>query len=168
MNFTDPFGLFACCTAKEAQEIASQIATRVTPLESFLNTIGTFLGINGLAEGAEQIGEGRVASGALTLAMSLPIGPGEEARGVGTVLKMWHKATFADEAASAAYHVGKHGGGRSLVQYTKDAIDFFQANKARATSVTLKDGTQGLRIKTPGGRGGYFTPDGRVVTFWYK
>jgi hypothetical protein len=55
----------------------------------------------------------------------------------------------------------------TLAEYTRDALRFFQDNGARGTPVTLRDGTPGILIRTRGGPGGYFTPSGRIVTFWY-
>ncbi|HXC25379.1 MAG TPA: hypothetical protein VNU46_05640, partial [Gemmatimonadaceae bacterium] len=84
------------------------------------------------------------------------------------ISQSWYRGTFADAEASAEWHLAKHGMGKTLDQYTQDALNFFQENESQAQSITLKDGTQGLRIRTPGGGpGGIFTPDGRIVTFWY-
>ena len=91
----------------------------------------------------------------------------EHAANNASIGRAWYRSTFESEEASAEYHLGKHGMGRTLEEYTKDAQDFFRQNQSQATEVRLRDGTPGLRIKTPGGEGGYFTPDGRIVTFWY-
>ena len=59
--------------------------------------------------------------------------------------------------------------GRTIEQYTQDAINFYNANKSLAVPVVLKDGTEGVKIQTGTGKnkvGGYWTKDGRVVTFW--
>jgi hypothetical protein len=84
-------------------------------------------------------------------------------------LQAWHKGTFADEAASAAYRLSKHGEGRTLAEYTKDATGYFAANKARGVEMIAKDGADALRIRTSGGGpGGIFTTEGKIITFWYK
>jgi hypothetical protein len=84
----------------------------------------------------------------------------------------WHRATFGNVVDSMAYHLSKHGGGRTIEVYTDDAAAFFARNKHLAQPVTLKDGTLGLRVKIKGGTGGstggYWTRDGRIVTFWYQ
>jgi len=82
--------------------------------------------------------------------------------------RSWYSSTFADAWATAYYHLEKHGEGKTLEQYTQDALDFFQQNRGRGQSVILEDGTPGIRIKQKGGPGGYFTPDGKIVTFWYR
>ncbi len=90
------------------------------------------------------------------------------------VFRVWHKGTFPDIASSLKYHLAKHGNGRTALQYTRDAMSFFNANKHLATPVVLKDGTPGLRIKlkimTSAGTvrrvGGYWTTAGKLVTFW--
>jgi hypothetical protein len=52
-------------------------------------------------------------------------------------------------------------------------MDFFKQNKNLGQSVVLKDGTAGIKIQVKtrvGGKtqkiGGYWTKDGRLVTFW--
>jgi RHS repeat-associated protein len=44
-------------------------------LEGILNGVGGLSGINGLGQGAEQMGGGNIAGGLLTMAMSVPITP---------------------------------------------------------------------------------------------
>lgn len=58
----------------------------------------------------------------------------------------WHKGTFANRTQSVMYHLGKHGKGRTAVQYTQDAMNFFNKNKGLGQNVILKDGTQGIKI----------------------
>jgi hypothetical protein len=65
--------------------------------------------------------------------------------------------------------LGKHGGGRTLEEYTDDAIRFFNNNSQRGVQMISKDGTEAIRIKTPGGGpGGIFTTLGKIISFWYK
>ena len=48
-------------------------------------------------------------------------------------------------------------------------MDFFYKNKNFGKEVTLKDGTKGIKIQTGTGKnkvGGYWTHDGKLVTFW--
>lgn len=90
------------------------------------------------------------------------------------LLDNWHPATFPNRTQSVNYHLARHGNGRTAFEYTRDAQNFFSQNRGLATQVTLRDGTAGLRIQTkvpvPGGGtrnvGGYWTTDGRLVTFW--
>jgi RHS repeat-associated protein len=80
----------------------------------------------------------------------------------------WYKSTFADEASSIRYHWNEHGikFGKNIQQYTDDAQRFFEQNKHLGQKVTLRDGTEGIKLEV-GQVGGYFKPDGRVVSFWY-
>ncbi len=86
----------------------------------------------------------------------------------------WHQGTFPNRTQSVRYHVLKHGKGRTARQYTRDAMEFFQANRHLGERVILKDGTPGIKISikvtTPEGTvkriGGYWTEDGKLVTFW--
>lgn len=85
----------------------------------------------------------------------------------------WHKGTFANRTQSVMYHVGKHGNGRTAVQYTEDAMSFFNKNKGLGQNMILKDGTQGIKVQTKQiindktqRVGGYWTADGKLVTFW--
>jgi hypothetical protein len=98
------------------------------------------------------------------------------ARGSGAgkyLLQNWHKGTFPNRTQSVSYHLAKHGKGRTATQYTQDAMNFFNKNKGLGQNVILKDGTQGIIIQTKqiiNGKtrrvGGYWTRDGRLVTFW--
>ena len=57
----------------------------------------------------------------------------------------------------------------TIEKYTDDAMDFFYKNKNFGKEVTLKDGTKGIKIQTGTGKnrvGGYWTHDGKLVTFW--
>ncbi len=52
-------------------------------------------------------------------------------------------------------------------------MNFFNKNKGLGKNVILKDGTQGIKIQTKqiiNGKthrvGGYWTRDGKLVTFW--
>lgn len=81
------------------------------------------------------------------------------------VENQWYKSTFNTVKESINYHVQIHGAGRTPQQYTKDARQFFKENSDIIQEVTLKDGTEGIKIKS-GKQGGYFKPDGRIVTYW--
>jgi RHS repeat-associated protein len=86
----------------------------------------------------------------------------------------WYKSTFPNRTQSVQYHLAKHGNGRTAVEYTRDAMDFFAQNQSLGKAVILRDGTAGIKIATkqplPGGGvqkiGGYWTSDGRLVTYW--
>lgn len=67
------------------------------------------------------------------------------------ILKSWKNINFPSLAASIRYHITKHGGGVSLTQYTKDALNFFKNNNGIGKSVVLRDGSIGVKITTPGG-----------------
>lgn len=86
----------------------------------------------------------------------------------------WSPGTFENRTRSVAYHLEQHGGGRSAYQYTRDAMEFFAENRSLGSPAVLKNGAPGIRIQTkqplPGGGirnvGGWWTADGRLVTFW--
>ena len=86
----------------------------------------------------------------------------------------WHQGTFPNRTQTVSYHLAKHGKGRSATEYTRDAMDFFQKNRHLGQDVILRDGSAGIKIQTkvsmPGQKtqkiGGYWTSDGRLVTFW--
>jgi hypothetical protein len=63
------------------------------------------------------------------------------------------------------YHLNKHGKGRTIEQYTEDAMTFYNKNKSSGSVVTLKDGTQGIKLGNSD-IGGYWTIDGKLVSFW--
>ena len=84
----------------------------------------------------------------------------------GAVWKAWDKGTFPTKLDSITYHWGKHGKGRTLVQYTADARAFWNATKSAATwGIWNPKWSPAWRIKIPP-RGGYFTANGDILTFW--
>ena len=98
------------------------------------------------------------------------LSPEEERR---FLLDSWHKSTSDTERMAWERHVEKHARGRSALEYTADARRFFLEHRDLATPSVLKDGTMGMRIKfkvtvdgTKRSIGGYWTPEGRVVTFF--
>jgi hypothetical protein len=48
------------------------------------------------------------------------------------IARRWAQGTFRDVVSSMDYHYLKHGGGRSLVQYTDDATGFFEKYRGQA------------------------------------
>lgn len=68
----------------------------------------------------------------------------------------WYRSTFPNRTQSVQYHLAKHGYGRTAVQYTQDAMDFFAQNRSLGQSVILRDGTAGIKTSTkqPLGCGG--------------
>lgn len=79
--------------------------------------------------------------------------------------QFWDKGTFPTVQDSINYHTRKHGYGRSQLQYTRDAVNFYERNKRLRYSTTLKDGSPGYRIKK-GQQGGIWTKDGKILTYW--
>lgn len=59
----------------------------------------------------------------------------------------WDKGTFPTVQDSINYHTKKHGYERSQLQYTRDAVNFYERNKRLRYSTTLKDGSPGYRIR---------------------
>jgi RHS repeat-associated protein len=87
----------------------------------------------------------------------------------------WHKATFDSKLKTIMYHLRIHGKGRTAMQYTQDAMNFFNKNKHLGQKVILKDGTPSIRIQTKlvdpktGKKikvGGLWTESGQLVTYW--
>lgn len=75
------------------------------------------------------------------------------------------RGTSHTTADSIKHHFEKHGKNKTLEQYTQDAKDFFDNNRGKMKDVILKDGTKGVIIRK-GEKGGYFTPDGKIVSYW--
>lgn len=83
----------------------------------------------------------------------------------------WYRSTLPSEEFSINYHWDKHAlkYGKSIEEYTEDGLNFFQKYKTLGHQVILKDGSEGIHIKLQNiPEGGYFKPDGKVVTFWYE
>lgn len=81
----------------------------------------------------------------------------------------WHKGTFSTARKSIKYHKNKHGKGRDVDGYTEDAMKFYDSHKSSGVKTTLKDGTEGVKIQIGKGKnkqGGYWTNDGKLVTYW--
>lgn len=77
----------------------------------------------------------------------------------------WSKATFDNTQSSVKYHTAKHGNGRSELQYTRDAANFYESNKNLRRPTTLANGQPGYSINK-GTQGGKWTNDGKIVTYW--
>jgi hypothetical protein len=83
-----------------------------------------------------------------------------------SIADSWAKGTFANAVLSLEHHFEKHGAGRSLKQYTFDALRFFEKHKDKAQWGRWKpDWAEAFRLKI-GDQGGYFTPGGRVLSYW--
>ncbi|EPZ51036.1 hypothetical protein M902_2851 [Bacteriovorax sp. BAL6_X] len=90
------------------------------------------------------------------------------------ILQRVHKGMHSSVSDSLAYHVAKHGKGRSATEYVNVGLDFFNKNKNIAVKTIFKDGTEGYRIQTKYtnslgkkvNRGGLFTKDGRLLSYW--
>lgn len=115
---------------------------------------------------------GGVAGEALVVATTLRSVAANKSAGQ-YLFETWHQGTFPNRAQSVAYHLERHGKGRSATEYTRDAMSFFERNKHLGEQITLKDGSSGIRIQTKqivDGKvqrtGGYWTSDGKLVTFW--
>jgi RHS repeat-associated protein len=81
------------------------------------------------------------------------------------VQKHWNKGTFNSALDSAAYHLGEHGKGMTIQEYTEMAQGFFRRNWRSGEIVRSYDDTMDLlRINIDDGFG-IFTQEGQVVTF---
>jgi hypothetical protein len=79
----------------------------------------------------------------------------------------WYPSTLKTSEASAKYHIDKHGKGRTLAEYTQEALDLWNKTKPEdRIPWKIMDGTMGWKIKGGlwGGEGIY-SKDGRVVTW---
>jgi RHS repeat-associated protein len=82
------------------------------------------------------------------------------------IVGRWAQGTFRNSADSLEYHFAKHGAGRSLQQYTDDAAGFFETNRGQAEWGKWNQNWQeSFRLKV-GDRGGYYTADGKILTYW--
>lgn len=82
-------------------------------------------------------------------------------------LKDWDPATFESVEETAKYHLDKHGKGRTLAEYTKEAKDLWKKTKPEdRIPWRLKNGEMGWKIRGGlfGGEGIY-TNEGRIVTW---
>lgn len=83
-----------------------------------------------------------------------------------TVVDSWARGTFRTPLDSFEYHFRKYGGGRTRQQYTFDALRFFNENRGIAQWGKWHPAWhEAFRLKV-GSRRGYFTPGGRILSFW--
>ena len=163
VNDTDPTGevvpIIAGAVACGAGAIGG-VAVVLSGRKPTLGRLATGAGV-GCAGGLLVLGGVAVAGVATASAAA--------EKGAEFLLSNWYRSTFFSTSGTVAYHWMKHAQryGKTAVEYTKDAVDFFQKNQQLGKPATLGDGTVGVLIRTKG-PGGYFTPDGRVVTFWYR
>lgn len=79
----------------------------------------------------------------------------------------WSPGTFGSAKESATYHVGKHGKGRTLAEYTDEAKNLWaKTPEGDRIPWKLRDGSEGWKIRG-GFRGGegIYTKDGKIVTW---
>ncbi len=79
----------------------------------------------------------------------------------------WSPGTFGSAEESATYHVGKHGKGRTLAEYTDEAKNLWaKTPEGDRIPWKLRDGSEGWKIRG-GFRGGegIYTKDGKIVTW---
>jgi hypothetical protein len=82
------------------------------------------------------------------------------------VLSSWDKGTFESRAASIRYHFGEHGGGRSLLEYTRQAREFFIRNAGAAQwGQWNPTWAPSFRVIAEGWKG-YFTAVGKILTYF--
>ncbi|MFC5805834.1 polymorphic toxin-type HINT domain-containing protein, partial [Streptomyces formicae] len=82
-------------------------------------------------------------------------------------LNDWDAATFGSLEETAKYHLDKHGKGRTLAEYTKEAKDLWTKTKPEdRIPWKLKNGDMGWKIRGGlfGGEGIY-TKEGKIVTW---
>jgi hypothetical protein len=82
------------------------------------------------------------------------------------VWKAWSKGTFAAKTDSILYHWQKHGNGRTLCEYTVDALRFWSTHRAHAVWGTWNARwAPSWKLKI-GAQAGYNTATGQILTYW--
>ena len=81
--------------------------------------------------------------------------------------KNWDKATFGSVKKSIDYHVGKHGGGMSPVEYTQRALKGFNDTGAVRQPAMDKLGRAAVQVMSNEGTGLY-TQTGKIIWFHPK
>ncbi len=82
------------------------------------------------------------------------------------VWRAWNRGTFSTKLDSIMYHWQKHGKGRDLVQYTSDALQFWNTHRAAAVWGQWRPTwAPSFRLRI-GWQGGYFTANGEILTYW--
>ncbi len=111
------------------------------------------------------------ASGTVTGAIS---GVVDRSVKVANAAKNWNGGSFGSGYDSMNYHYNKHGNEithNNIVNYTNDALDFMNRNQdVLQYSVPSRSTMQpGFTSPYPKGHmGGWFTGDGKILTFWYR
>jgi len=78
----------------------------------------------------------------------------------------WAKGTFDNPVDSLDYHFAIHGAGRTLWEYTYEAARFFQKYSGEARWGRWHPRwPEAFQLKKDG-PGGYFTPGGRILSYW--
>ena len=85
-----------------------------------------------------------------------------------TILSGWRNVNFQSVANAIRYHVRIHGEGRSIAQYTNDALNLMNEYKHLAKVHLLKNGEWGYKINAPNGMYGIYDKFNKVVSFGYK
>jgi len=80
------------------------------------------------------------------------------------VIRAWDKASFPTVAKSLRYHYGAHGTGQGILNFTREAKELLNANKALATPKLLATGEMGIKIKTKT-HFGIYTDKGKIITY---
>jgi hypothetical protein len=82
------------------------------------------------------------------------------------VWRAWSRGTFPGKLQSMTYHWLKHANGRTIAQYTADALAFFNQNRQLAQWGTWNPmWAPSFRLKIAG-KGGYFTALDEILTYW--
>ncbi len=76
----------------------------------------------------------------------------------------WDKASFGSALKSVEYHLAKHGGRMTAVEYTQQAIQLFAEKTAIRNTVIDNLGRQAIKVEGAAGKG-LFTPQGKVIWF---
>jgi hypothetical protein len=80
----------------------------------------------------------------------------------------WRTTNYATVEKAMVDHYAKHGLGKTLEQYTDDAIDFWNKYNSQGKPWPLADGTTGIKLDVDSViKGGIYTTDGGIITFWY-
>jgi RHS repeat-associated protein len=157
-NFSDPFGLRACCTPEEQQQIARMVVQKTAPAKSLIEGIAILAGLKDLAEGVSDLASGHVVAGTFKIALALPVIPGEEAgvRVAANLRRTLKGAQGADVAVTrvgkwikATWEVAGEGGGESRAVWTKYINDEGETVKLYKDSYDRAGKFQHRKVKFP-------------------
>ncbi len=83
----------------------------------------------------------------------------------------WASNGFSGAGQRLEHHWQKYAKalGKSKERYTQDALGFYSQYLQQGKLVVLQDRSLSLQIRIGQGQpGGSYTPDGKILSFWYR